>query len=83
MVKLKIEIYFINQIKGNLVALASIDPSQIESMKQPFIDSLFNLLEAYRQRQISNDQSGKSNQMTSLWHPIVGHVKGKTSTMTM
>lgn len=64
---------------GNLVALASFDSNQIESMKQPFIDSLFNLLDVCRKRQNQTEQT----KTTSVWHPIIGHVKGKTSTMTV
>lgn len=72
-----------NILIGNLVALASIDPSQIEAMKQPFIDSLFNILDICRKRQTADEQSGKQTKMTSIWHPIIGHVRGKTSGMTV
>jgi hypothetical protein len=63
--------------------LATIDPSQIEAMKQPFIDSLFNILDTCRQRQVNDEQSGQKTKMTSVWHPIVGHIRGKTSAMTV
>jgi hypothetical protein len=52
-------------------------------MKQPFVDSLFNILDTYRQRQITDEQSGKQTRMTSIWHPIIGHIRGKTSAMTV
>jgi hypothetical protein len=68
---------------GNLVALGNIDPSQIEGLKQPFVDSLFNILDACRQRQITDEHSGKQSKMTSIWHPIVGHIRGKTSAITV
>ena len=68
---------------GNLVALASLDPSQIETLKQPFIQSLFNVLDACRQRQTADEQSGKPTKATSIWHPIIGHVRGKTNGMTV
>ncbi|CAF3350965.1 unnamed protein product [Rotaria sp. Silwood1] len=68
---------------GNIVALASIDLNQLEAMKQPFIHCLFNILDVCRQRQTSNEQSGKQTKMTSVWHPIIGHVRGKTSGMTV
>ncbi|UJR25011.1 hypothetical protein I4U23_006372 [Adineta vaga] len=67
----------------NLVALASIDSSQIEAMKQPFVDSLFNLLDLCRQRQTTDEQSNKQSKSTSIWHPIIGHVRGKTNAMTV
>lgn len=70
-------------IVGNLVALASIDSSQIESMKQPFVDSLFNILDACRQRQIHDEQNGKQSKTTSIWHPILGHIRGKNHTITV
>jgi len=78
-------IFFIrlNIIIGNIVALASIDSSQIETMKQPFIDSLFNVLDSCRQRHTTDEQNGKQTKMTSVWHPIIGHVRGKTSGMTV
>jgi hypothetical protein len=63
---------------GNIVALASMDLSQIEGMKQPFIDSLFNILDACRRRQTMDEQSEKQTKMTSIWHPILGHIRGKT-----
>ena len=63
--------------------MASIDSSQIEAMKQPFVDSLFNILDACRQRQITDEQSGKQTKVSSIWHPIVGHVRGKTSAITV
>jgi len=68
---------------GNLVALASHDSSQIEAMKQPFINSLFNILDTCRQRQGVDEQDGKQTKMTSIWHPIIGHVRGKTEGMTV
>jgi hypothetical protein len=68
---------------GNIVALASIDSSQIETMKQPFIDSLFNILDICRQRQTTEEQNGKQTKMTSIWHPIIGHVRGKSSGITV
>jgi len=52
-------------------------------MKQPFIDSLFNILDLCRQRQNIDEQSGKQTKTTSVWHPIIGHVRGKTSGMTV
>ena len=70
-------------IVGNLVALASIDFSQIESMKQPFVDSLFNILDTCRQRQIHDEQNGKQSKTTSIWHPILGHIRGKSHTITV
>ena len=68
---------------GNLVALASIDPSQIETMKQPFVQSLFNILDLCRQRQTMGEQNSKQSKATSVWHPIIGHIRGKTSGMTV
>lgn len=68
---------------GNLVALASIDARQIESMKQPFIHSLFNILEVSRKRLTSNEQTNKQSQMTSIWHPIIGHIRGRTTAITV
>jgi hypothetical protein len=64
---------------GNIVVLASIDPTQIETMKQPFIHSLFNILDVCRQRQKADEQI----KMSSIWHPIIGHVRGKTNGMTV
>jgi len=52
-------------------------------MKQPFIDSLFNILDICRQRQTIDEQSGKQTKTTSVWHPIIGHVGGKTTGMTV
>jgi hypothetical protein len=57
------------------------DPSQIEAMKQPFVQSLFNILDLCQQRQTAKEQSGKQTKMTSIWHPIIGHVRGKTNGM--
>ncbi|CAF3063704.1 unnamed protein product [Rotaria sp. Silwood2] len=68
---------------GNIVALASIDLSQLEAMKQPFIHCLFNILDVCRQRQTTDEQSGKQTKVTSVWHPIIGHVRGKTSGFTV
>lgn len=68
---------------GNLVAVASIDPSQIEAMKQPFVQSLFNILDLCRQRQSTDEQNNKQSKSTSIWHPIIGHVRGKTTGMTV
>lgn len=47
-------------------------------MKQPFIHCLFNILNVCRQRQTADDLSERKTKMTSMWHPIIGHVKGKT-----
>lgn len=66
-----------------MIALASIDTKQIEGMKQPFIESLFNILNMCRQRQIADEQTSKQSKMTSIWHPILGHIRGKTSVMTV
>ena len=63
--------------------MATIDPSQIEAMKQPFIDSLFNILDTCRQRHINDEQTGKQTKTTSVWHPIIGHIRGRTSAMTV
>ena len=52
-------------------------------MKQPFIHSLFNILDVCRQRQTSDEQSGKQVKMSTMWHPIIGHVRGKTSGITV
>ncbi len=52
-------------------------------MKQPFFHSLFNILDVCRQRQTTNEESGKQTRLTSVWHPIIGHVRGKTSGMTV
>lgn len=52
-------------------------------MKQPFIDSLFNILDVCRQRQTHDDPTGKQIKMTSIWHPIIGHVKGKATGITV
>ena len=65
------------------MAIASLEPSQIESLKQPFIESLFNVLDTCRQRQTADEQSGKPSKATSIWHPIIGHVRGKTNGMTV
>ncbi|CAF1542747.1 unnamed protein product, partial [Rotaria sordida] len=35
------------------------------------------------QRQTIDEQSGKQTKMTSVWHPIIGHVRGKTSGITV
>lgn len=74
---------FLYILTGNIVALGSIDLNQIEAMKQPFIHCLFNILDVSRQRQIMGDQSEKQTKMTSIWHPIIGHVRGKTSGNTV
>ncbi|CAF2071444.1 unnamed protein product [Rotaria magnacalcarata] len=68
---------------GNIVALASIDQNQLEAMKQPFIHCLFNILDASRQRQTTNSQNSKQTKTTSVWHPIIGHVRGKTTGITV
>ena len=68
---------------GNLVALANLESSQLDSLKQPLIESLFNLLEVCRQRQTFDEQPGRPNHVTSVWHPIIGHVRGKTTAHTV
>ncbi|CAF1207544.1 unnamed protein product, partial [Adineta ricciae] len=78
-----IDIIELCYILGNLVALASIDPSQIETMKQPFVQSLFNILDLCRQRQSTGEQNNTQSKSTSVWHLIIGHVRGKTSGMTV
>ena len=60
--------------------MADIDSSQINTMKQPFIHSLYNILDVCRQRQTIDEKSGKQ---TSIWHPIVGHVQRKTIEITV
>ncbi|CAF0839771.1 unnamed protein product, partial [Didymodactylos carnosus] len=73
----RLDVVEICYLLGNIVSLAAIDIHQIETMKQPFINILFNILEIFRQRQSGeNSETTKSN--TTLWHPIIGHVKGKT-----
>lgn len=52
-------------------------------MKEPFVHCLFNILEACRQRQTIDVQHGKQMKMTSVWHPIIGHVRGKTTGITV
>ncbi|CAF3697204.1 unnamed protein product [Adineta steineri] len=76
-----IDIIELCYLLGNIVALASIDPSQIEAMKQPFFQSLLNILDVCRQRQTVDVQSGKQTKTTTVWHPIIGHVRGKTNAM--
>ena len=68
---------------GNVIALTSVDVKQIEGMKQPFIESLFNILDMCRQRRIVDEQNSKQTKTTSIWHPILGHIRGKTSVMTV